>query len=237
MALMLLRRSVTCLAALLCASQALAITLIPGTYVRSDYLAAVRAARSTLAYPDSDGLQGVQVITVALNEGRTTFTYDLNFHEADVERILQGDTTLVRADSMADSATVRVAIPAADRFDLIAPDPLGGSFERVESLDDELRQATLAGDYVDAEGRTYVFTRNGEASFPDLNFHYTVTTDHVTGGHYDSFYSSNDYFHWGFSWDNDTLLLYKLQIDAWGEETVLVSKPFRRLQRSMPARK
>lgn len=203
--------------------------LIPGTFVRSAYLDAMRRTHSTMGLLNQDGIQGVQAMYVEVKGNATELTYDWNFHEGDIARVLQDDGRLRRTDGEMENPVPKIRVDSAGSFDFIEPKVLAGKFVRVADLDEEVRRNTVAGSYLDPKGRQYTFSENGEATFPDLKFTFVVGTDHVLDL-YDYIIAERGKFIWKFSWDSDVLLLYKIQTDEPGGVTIPLPNPFLRLR-------
>lgn len=86
-----------------------------------------------------------------------------------------------------------------------------------QGVDNFFNEILLAGDYVDEEGRGFVFSVSRVAEWPEKSFWYKVGTEHIMRNDTCSFFyratSTGDYFHpaeeYHFHWKNNDLHIYK----------------------------
>jgi hypothetical protein len=104
------------------------------------------------------------------------------------------------------------------------------SFVRLpESLEAHVNRTVIAGKYQDREGRSYEFTRTGEAVLPDRSFSYEVALDAKAGScdvlHSHREGASNADERMGFAWKGGELQLFKAKM-LKEDRYVCETKPF-----------
>lgn len=108
---------------------------------------------------------------------------------------------------------------------------------RVDDFETLVRRYTIAGAWVDDQGRSYVFTADGTAVFPDRRFDYQVNIDLALVVHdiplekrFDSIFGEKERWGtWAFELAGDELLLYETSGDF---HEVRAEQPFLSLRRA-----
>ena len=103
----------------------------------------------------------------------------------------------------------------------------------VGNLNRFINRNTIAGKYKDSEGRLYIFTEEGKATFPERSFSYEVVLDPAVGD-FDSFITDvrkayGFWEHFAFKVDKDTLQLFNIISEDANDEPE--SSPFVTLMR------
>lgn len=87
------------------------------------------------------------------------------------------------------------------------------TFIRAKSgIEEYVNGIVLAGNYEDKEGRDFVFSKSGEAKWPDYSFKYQIILDYIDIN-CDGFsvQGEEDWKGYGFKWENDKLLIFNLE--------------------------
>jgi hypothetical protein len=199
------------------------IQLNEGGYLRKSYLDHVYATHSDLVDMSFDGLIAAGV---SVKNGRSSIMWIWNFHEGDATRWVRGDGNLYLDDERAEvSDKYQIRVISNHEFEIVNPKEYAGKFVRVEGFDQEIRNATIAGSYVDENGQRYRFNVLGVARFPDKAYEYTITLDHIEH-HFDSIQLGNELMK--YERHQDDLILTKLKSEGFYEPE---DKPFLRLKR------
>ncbi len=176
--------------------------ILAGDYLRKDYLDTLVKTRSPFRSVASDT---PQLVSVAIENGRPVLNTVFNFHEGGPEFLTRPDGSI----AVKPGYGLKVANPtfiAIDAqhfrlgFDDFAPEVysfVGNSGRYVADL-------VLAGEYVDQHSRHYVFAKDGNATFPDRKFRYSVGMDHILNG-FDYFQDDTAKKTYGFRRKGDIL--------------------------------
>ncbi len=184
------------------------VFLRPGSYLKSTYIQAVRKSKSPFA---SIGKGGVLEIVVSALGGKTVLSPVVNFHDSGTDYYLESNQRAVRVDNGNSKDTLDLAVKSPDSFSISTPGDFFGHFEFVGSTDEFLRSQTVAGVYLDQQGRKYIFGVDGAASFPDHQFTYQVGCDHFEA-RFDYLFGKE--VDWAFKLSGDTLKLFKCNGDG-----------------------
>jgi hypothetical protein len=153
------------------------ITLVPGDYLRSDYLATLRRTRS----PKQSDVSGApQLIEVSKIGTGISFTIIFNFHEGGAVYTVAKDGSVKEQDSAgADTSNVTATVIDEHhlRFGNATNPPQIYTF--VGDAEGYAAEVALVGRYADDRGREYIFGEDGWATFPDQKFRYIIGIDHV----------------------------------------------------------
>lgn len=151
---------------------------LEGDWIRSDTLETLARTRSPLAAESGE--------VVAFTLARTKSGFDWTLYPGFHESVLREITGAVREDG-----GIRLEHDyegSVDRFSL-APDAIEWQHEEAgetsrtrfvparPSLAALVNRVVLAGEYRDAEGRTYAFAEDGSAGWPDGAGRYTIPLD------------------------------------------------------------
>lgn len=109
------------------------------------------------------------------------------------------------------------------------PDESPSSYVRMPNgFDHFVTRTVIAGDYVDEEGETYIFTEDGVAVWPDTTFTFKIQVDTMfSEGDYFFVGKTHEertrpvYFSYGYEWRDDRLYLY----NTYNDEPVLRRRP------------
>jgi hypothetical protein len=111
--------------------------------------------------------------------------------------------------------------------------------ERVgTSLATHLNRLLLAGSYLDGSGRTWEFSEGQQARWPDHRFPYEISID--AAGADCPYITSPDRtqpggeMRWGYSWEGDTLLVYRIAYDSLSAVIHCEVPPYALLKRAPP---
>jgi hypothetical protein len=151
--------------------------IVPGEYLRNDYIDKVK---STHSHQKALVSGSPQLIVVAPDAAGSLLTAILNFHEGGPDFLLRdGNRLSVREDAGFDLANLTFAVLDGRHFRLgfASFGPQVYTFVGASSV--FVAGFTVVGEYLDGKNQHYTFGRDGIASFPGRKFKYTVGTDEV----------------------------------------------------------
>jgi hypothetical protein len=149
-------------------------TLVPGDYLCGDYLAALRKTRSP---KQSEADDGRQLITVGKDATGISLMLIYNFHEGG-DTLAMGQDGSLQAKLYGDQRITGNVIDA-HHFKLIGAAKPPQIYTFVGDAERYAAEVALVGRYADDRGRTYIFGKDGWATFPDQKFRFIVGIDHV----------------------------------------------------------
>ncbi len=204
--------------------------LVPGDYLRLDYIQKLGTTQSPLAASTFDEAQLVQV---RKDQNELVLLTVLNFHEGGAEFILQRDGS-ARTKLAAGYDVTNLVLKVSDShhfalgFDRFKPMP----YVFVGDAEQYVRTSVLSGKYADGNGREYVFGADGWAVFPDHKFQYRVGIDHIPNM-YDYFEDKTSNKTYAFKKQFDLLEIFPTSGEASQNVT---EKPILSLRRSSSER-
>jgi hypothetical protein len=157
------------------------IMLHSGDYLLDDYIKVLVSTHSPRKA--SEGLTEHEWVNVRYNGGRTTINFFVGFHVIDALIILNNEGKVVKNDFHRRNASY-LEIKNDKSFAIINKDRVA-KYLRVDSLNVFVNSNTVAGVYKDGAGKSYTFTKEGLAHFPDRSFSYVVRKDYTTHISYD----------------------------------------------------
>ena len=180
--------------------------LIPGDYVRDDYLDGLEKTHSPLK---ALALGTPQLVVAKTDEAGMALTTIFNFHDGGSEFLLRRDGSLgVQIDAGLVTANLSFRIIDSRHFILGFDKFSPQIYTFVGDLASYARELLLAGGYVDQHGKRYIFDRDGTAVFPDHKFKYSVGTDQVLN-RFDYFQDNTRHEVFGFRRAGDTLEIFR----------------------------
>jgi hypothetical protein len=184
--------------------------LMPGDYVRNDYLNGLEKTHSPLK---ALAFGSPQLVVVKTEEAGLALTTIFNFHDGGSEFLLRQDGSLgVQIDAGFVTANLIFRIIDSRHFVLGFDKFSPQTYTFVGDLAHYAREFLLVGRYVDQHGKPYVFDRDGTAVFPDHKFRYSVGTDQVLN-RFDYFQDNTRHEVFGFRRTGDTLEIFRTRGD------------------------
>jgi len=150
------------------------VTLFPGDYLRGDYLEKLRRTRSPKRSEVDDAPQ-----LIIVQRGTTGITLSLiyYFHEGE-DTLAMGQDGSLQAELYGGQKITGNVIDA-HHFRLIDATKPPQIYTFVGDAERYAASVALVGRYADDRGRTYIFGRDGWATFPDQKFRFIIGIDHV----------------------------------------------------------
>ena len=189
------------------------VRLRTGEYLRSDYLEKLQKHRSTLLAGGKDGAGGTLSAKVEERGDSQSITFGDNFHESDMDRIIDQQHHALRVDD-SKIDPLRLRIISGNEFEVVEPKSRLAKFQWVGSIGQAARTHTIAGKYVDSAGAVYEFSPDGTARLPNRTFQFEVGLDHVMA-RFDYIILHGET--WAFQFNHSKLMFFKLANDARAE--------------------
>jgi len=148
-----------------------------GDFLSSNYLEVLEKTRSPLTAEDG---RAINMVVVQKNQGVTDVLAIMNFHEGgSMFRVDQSGTVTLKKTAGMDTSHYTVQIINNKEiivgFNHFPPE----RFIFVKDLQGVISGKSMAGRYVDHEGRPYTFSSTGVATMPTGTFKFTIGSDHV----------------------------------------------------------
>ncbi|GLH75090.1 hypothetical protein GETHLI_35930 [Geothrix limicola] len=200
--------------------------LKPGLYLSNAYIEMLKKTRSPYWCCKHDQAPQIQL---EVSNTKTNIWFCWGFHESDTAQVLNQDGSTTRLDGVAKTDRLRIAPSDPTSFSVLSPRNATGQYSWVNSEEQFFRTYTVAGNYQDSYGRSYVFGVDGKGVFPNRTFTYSVGHEFVEV-FFDCMYVEGAT--WGFESEGDILRIYECT-DSEGPP-VRNKKPFLTLKRLNP---
>ena len=151
--------------------------LIPGDYLRTDYIEKLNESLSPLKAVVFDT---PQLITVQTDERGLLLTSVFSFHEGGALFIRRADgAIMIESDGGDDTSNLQIHIIDPKHFILGYGRFKPMQYSYVKNAKSFVGRRVLFGKYKDDKGRIYVLGKDSKAIFPDRKFDYQVELDYV----------------------------------------------------------
>jgi hypothetical protein len=202
--------------------------LIPGEYLRSDYLKSLEQTRS----PIKSVVRGTpQLVKIDTSQKGILFRTIISFHEGGPEFLMEKGgivKTLVDAGykiknvkiKIVDSQNVKICFDTTERLE---------DYLFVGNVEKYVAAKCLVGNYVDKNGQKYIFQKDGWAQMTGKRIKYSIGLDYppsFTNNYFTS--DSNEYV---FDWSGEILKIFNVKGGSLFEDGIVEESPFLNLKK------
>lgn len=153
------------------------IHILPGDYLRSDYMETLEKTHSPI---QSDVFNMPQFIRTQMKKDGLFLLSIFNFHEGGPEFILFGDGSIITQISAGfNTSNLFIDVIDDQHFELGFDKFKPMTYIFVGEVDLYVANKILVGRYIDESGQNYIFGIDEWAVFPNNKFQYRIGLDHI----------------------------------------------------------
>lgn len=201
--------------------------LLPGEYLRADYIEKINKTRS----PRAAAVAGSpQLMIITKSAGGLLFQMILNFNEGGPEFLLGADGSVkTMVDAGFNLSNLTVDILDSLHVRIASGSFPSSTFAHVNKAESFVAGRCLVGTYKDDTGNNFVFSNEGKTSFPDRSHTFKIGLFYYPADTLDNM--KIDSIDYAFQWHQETLSIYAVSGGSLFPDGAIDSKPLVSLRR------
>jgi hypothetical protein len=193
-----------------------------GDYLSRAYLNSLKSTRSPL---EADKAGSLTMLRIARRNAQVSITPGFNFHESGDQYFVGTNGSVLPAKPDPYNTRNLYVAGVSDgtlKFGLDDSSPADYVFVGEEYA--YVAQIVIAGKYHDSRNRSYEFTADGRAVFPERSFKYEIGLDHVLNP-YDYYMENGRALPWAFKRTGKELQIFATAETQDGFEEITSNRP------------